>query len=130
MNTEIQIFNNDRFGEIRVVDVEGKTCFVGSDVAKALGYAVPHKAIIDHCRGVLKWNILTNGGVQEMNVISEGDIYRLAAKSQLPGAEEFESWIFDEVLPSIRKDGGYMVTKNDETPCGRFKSNQGYTSNG
>jgi prophage antirepressor-like protein len=114
MNTNIQIFNNSRFGEVRVVEVEGKTYFVGSDVAKSLGYTNTSKAISDHCKGVTKRYIPTNGGMQEMNIISEGDIYRLAAKSELPGAGEFESWVFDEVLPSIRKHGGYLTAQKLE----------------
>jgi prophage antirepressor-like protein len=111
MNTNIQIFKNSRFGEVRVTDIDGKTCFAGNDVAKALGYKNPGEAINDHCKGIAKRYILTNGGKQEMNVIPEGDIYRLAAKSELPGAEEFESWIFDEVLPSINRTGAYIARK-------------------
>jgi prophage antirepressor-like protein len=116
INEQIKIFKNSRFGEVRVTEIEGKTYFVGSDVAKSLGYQNTSKALSDHCKGVTKRYILTNGGMQEMNVIPEGDIYRLAAKSELPGAEEFESWIFDEVLPSIRRMGGYMVTREADTP--------------
>lgn len=104
---ELQIFQNSEFGSIRTVDINGKTYFVASDVAKALGYAIPHKAVQTHCKGVLKRNIPTNSGSQEMLVIPEGDIYRLVIKSQLPSAERFESWIFDEVIPSIRKHGMY-----------------------
>lgn len=106
---ELQIFNNPKFGQVRTLEENGKVLFVASDIASALGYKVPHKAVYDHCKGVLKRNIPTNGGQQEMNVVLEGDIYRLAAKSELPGAEEFESWIFDEVLPSIRKHGAYIT---------------------
>lgn len=105
----LQIFKNDMFGEIRTIDEEGRVLFCGKDVAVALGYSIPHKAIQTHCKGVLKRNIPTNGGKQEMLFIPEGDIYRLAAKSELPNAEQFESWIFDEVLPSIRKHGAYMT---------------------
>jgi prophage antirepressor-like protein len=115
MKTSIQIFKNSQFGEIRVTEIDGKTYFVGSDVAKALGYTNTSKALSDHCKGVTKRYIPTNGGMQEMNIIPEGDIYRLAAKSELPGAEAFESWIFDEVLPTIRKTGGYIAAKADET---------------
>ncbi|MCX7774240.1 MAG: phage antirepressor KilAC domain-containing protein [Clostridia bacterium] len=104
----MKVFNSQKFGQVRSIEENGKILFVGSDIASALGYKVPHKAIYDHCKGVLKRNIPTNGGQQEMNVIPEGDIYRLAAKSELPGAEEFESWIFDEVIPSIRKTGAYL----------------------
>ena len=116
METNLQIFKNSQFGEVRIVEVDGKTYFVGSDVANALGYTNTRKALSDHCKGVTKRYILTNGGMQEMTVISEGDIYRLAAKSQLPRAESFESWIFDEVLPSIRRTGGYIASKADDTP--------------
>lgn len=109
MKTDIQLFSNPKFGEVRVTEVGGKTYFVGSDVARCLGYAKPQNAVSAHCKGALKRGILTEGGMQEMNVIPEGDIYRLVIKSQLPGADEFESWIFDEVLPSIRKDGMYAT---------------------
>jgi prophage antirepressor-like protein len=117
MNTGVQIFNNPTFGEIRVTEIDEKTYFVGSDVARALGYADPNGAISKHCRYPLKWRISDNQGVPHDYVcVPEGDIYRLAAKSQLPGAEVFESWIFDDVLPSIRKHGGYIAAKADESP--------------
>ena len=83
--------------------------FCGSDVARALGYNEPHKAVARHCKGGMKRPTPTNGGIQQMLFIPEGDIYRLAAKSELPEADEFERWIFDEVLPSIRKHGAYMT---------------------
>lgn len=86
----------------------GKPYFVGSDVAKALGYVIPHKAVQTHCKGVLKWNIPTSSGNQDVLVIPEGDIYRLIIKSKLPSAERFEHWVFDEVLPTIRKIGSYQ----------------------
>ena len=116
---ELMIFNNTEFGEIRTIEEDGKVLFCGSDVAKALGYAKPQNAIDRHCRCALKRGIGVQTGVKsdgtpaiknvEMLFIPEGDIYRLAAKSELPGAERFESWIFDEVLPSIRKHGAYMT---------------------
>lgn len=107
---ELQIFKNEKFGEIRTVEENGKVLFCGSDVAKALGYTNPTKAINDHCRGIKARRTNDSlGRQQEINFITEGDIYRLAAKSKLPGADEFESWIFDEVLPSIRKHGAYMT---------------------
>lgn len=106
---EIQIFNNPQFGEIRTLSENGKILFCGNDVAKALGYVNPRKALSDHCKGVTKRDTPTAGGVQQMSFISEGDIYRLAAKSELPGADKFESWIFDEVLPAIRKTGTYTI---------------------
>lgn len=109
---ELKIFENPKFGNIRIITEDSKTLFCGSDVAKALGYKNPSKALSDHCKGVTKRYTPTSSGQQEMNFIPEGDIYRLAAKSELPGADEFESWIFDEVLPSIRKTGGYNLPKD------------------
>lgn len=111
MSKEIQIFKNEQFGQIRTFDENGKVLFCGSDVAKALGYKRPNDAISAHCKGTVKRRTPTNGGMQEMLFVTEGDIYRLAASSELPGADAFESWIFDEVLPSIRKTGGYTMDK-------------------
>lgn len=108
---ELQIFQNEEFGSVRTVDIDGKTYFVASDIAKSLGYAIPHKAVQTHCKGVLKWNIPTSSGNQDMLVIPEGDIYRLIIKSQLPSADKFERWIFDEVIPQIRQTGSYGVPK-------------------
>ena len=101
-------FFKKEFGEIRVIEIEGKPHFVGNDIAKALGYSNPHKALKDHCKKVTK--VCTNdslGRQQETNIIPEGDLYRLISKSKLPQAEKFESWVFDEVLPTIRKHGMY-----------------------
>ena len=81
---------------------------MGNDIAAALGYSSPHKAVYDHCKGVLKWNIPTDGGDQEMSIIPESDIYRLIFKSKLPNAERFIDWVTSKVLPSIRKHGAYM----------------------
>lgn len=114
---KLMIFNNPEFGEIRTIEEDGKVLFCGSDVAKALGYAKPQNAIDRHCKGALKRGIphpQSPDKTIEMNFIPEGDIYRLAAKSELPGAERFESWIFDEVLPSIRKHGAYLTPETLE----------------
>ena len=114
--SELIIFNNPEFGQIRTIEEDGKVLFCGSDVAKALGYKRPKDAVSAHCKGAVKRRTLTNGGEQEMNFIPEGDIYRLAARSELPGADQFECWIFDEVLPSIRKNGGYINGQENMTP--------------
>lgn len=111
---ELQIFENPSFGAVRTIEENGKVLFCGSDIAKALGYKSPKDAISAHCKGAVKRRTLTSGGEQEMNFIPEGDIYRLAAKSELPGADAFERWIFDEVLPSIRKHGAYMTPETIE----------------
>ena len=105
---ELMVFNNPEFGEIRTIEENGKVLFCGNDATKALGYKNPTKAIADHCKGTVERRTNDSlGRQQNMKFIPEGDIYRLAAKSELPGAERFESWIFDEVLPSIRRAGSY-----------------------
>lgn len=114
--SELIIFNNPEFGQIRTIEEDGKVLFCGSDVAKALGYKRPKDAVSAHCKGAVKRRTLTNGGEQEMNFIPEGDIYRLVTRSELPGADQFERWIFDEVLPSIRKNGGYINGQENMTP--------------
>lgn len=105
---ELQIFNSEEFGDIRTAEIDGKPYFVGTDVAKALGYSNPRKAILDHCKGVTKRDTPTTSGVQSMSYINEGDLYRLIMKSKLPSAEKFEAWVMDEVLPTIRKTGSYQ----------------------
>jgi prophage antirepressor-like protein len=107
----LQIFKNPEFGEVRTIEEDGRVLFCGSDAAKALGYAKPQNAVRDHCKGALKRGTLTDGGNQELLFIPEGDIYRLVIKSKLPSAEKFERWVFDEVLPSLRKKGSYTVPK-------------------
>lgn len=111
----LQIFKNEEFGKIRTVEKNDVVYFAGSDVAKALGYAIPHKAVQTHCKGVLKWNIPTDSGNQDVLFITEGDVYRLIMRSKLPSAERFESWVMDEVLPSIRKNGGYIAGQETMT---------------
>ena len=112
---EMQVFENKQFGKVRTITENGKTLFCGADIAKPLKYSRPSEAVARHCKGTLKRRILTNGGEQDMLFIPEGDVYRLIARSNLPEAEKFESWIFDEVLPSIRKNGGYIAGQKDMT---------------
>lgn len=81
---------------------------MASDIAKALGYARPNDAVSRHCRATVKHSTPISGKIQKVNFIPEGDMYRLIAHSKLPSAERFESWIFDEVLPTIRRTGGYI----------------------
>ncbi|MDR3598427.1 phage antirepressor KilAC domain-containing protein [Clostridium sp.] len=113
---ELQIFKDEQFGEIRWIKIDNKDYAVGIDIAKALGYKNPNDAISRHCKGCVKHAVPTKSGEQQMNVIPEGDIYRLTAKSELPGAEKFESWVFDEVLPSIRKHGMYATDELLDNP--------------
>ena len=112
---EIQVFNNIEFGEIRTAEIEGKPYFMATDIAKALGYSRPNDAISAHCRATVKHSTPISGKMQEVNFIPEGDVYRLIARSKLPQAEKFEKWVFDEVLPSIRKTGGYIAGQEHMT---------------
>lgn len=112
---EIQIFRNDQFGEIRTLEENGAVLFCGSDVAKALGYTNPSKALSDHCKGDItnRYPIVDAlGRTQEAIFIRESDLYRLVFSSKLPTAEKFTDWVSEEVLPTIRKTGGYV---NDES---------------
>ena len=112
MDNMVKTFVNEEFGSVRTIEENGKILFCGSDVAKALGYRRPKDAITAHCKGAVKRRLLTNGGAQEMKMISEGDVYRLISHSRLPSAEKFESWIFDDVLPTIRRTGGYVASED------------------
>lgn len=96
---------------IRVVTGEnGEPLFVGKDICEALGYADHTNAMKQHCKGVVKRHPLqTTGGVQDLRVLTESDVMRLIVSSTLPAAEAFERWVYEEVLPSIRKTGGYSV---------------------
>jgi len=104
----IQIFSNEEFGKVRIIDIDSKPYAVANDVALALGYKKPNNAINTHCKhATLFEGIDSLGKVNRYNVIPESDIYRLIMKSQLPEAEKFELWVFDDILPSIRKYGMY-----------------------
>ena len=111
---QITGFKNAEFGVLRTIEVDDKILFCGSDVAKALGYSRPNDAITAHCRATVKHSTLISGKMQEINFITEGDVYRLIVRSKLPSAEKFETWVFDEVLPSIRKHGAYMTEQTVE----------------
>lgn len=110
-------FTNDVFGNIRGLEINGEPYFVARDVAKALGYKDPTNAIKQHCRWVVKHHIphpQSKTKTLEVNIIPEGDLYRLVAHSELPNAEKFESWVFDEVIPQIRKTGGYIPVNEED----------------
>lgn len=108
--SEIQVFNNPEFGEIRTMELNGEPYFVGKEVAAILGYTNPRKAIADHVdaedKGVTKCDTL--GGTQDMTIINESGLYSLVLSSKLPGAKRFKRWVTSEVLPSIRRNGGYI----------------------
>lgn len=118
-NPIVQMFSNPEFGEIRIIETDdGNVLFCASDVAKALGYSRPNDAIHAHCRYTVRHSIphpQSPDKTIEMAFIKDGDVYRLTARSKLKGAERFESWIFDEVIPTIMKTGGYSLA-NQKTP--------------
>ena len=112
---ELQIFNNDMFGEVRGLNIDGKPYAVANDIAKTLGYTNPSKATNDHCKkSKMVWGNDSLGRRQQFKVIPEGDIYRLIIKSKLPKAQEFERWVMDEVLPQIRQTGGYIPVSQED----------------
>ena len=126
---QMEIFKNPEFGSIRTFEQDGKVLFCGTDVATALGYANPRKAVRDHTRCGTKCSIGVQTGKKadgtpavqmvEMLFIPEGDVYRLIVHSKLPSAERFERWVFDEVLPSIRQHGAYPAAPGLSRGTGR-----------
>lgn len=116
---QIEIFKSEEFGQIRTVVINDKPHFVAVDITKSLGYTNSSKAINDHCRWVTKCEVphpQSKTKTIEVNVLPEGDLYRLITHSELPSAEKFESWVFDEVLPSVRKHGMYATDELLENP--------------
>ena len=115
--TDMMIFNNPGFGEVRTIEEDGKVLFCGADVARALGYSNPHGAIASHCRYLVKREVphpQAKDKEVEMNFIPESDLYRLVFRSKLPNAEAFSDWVAEEVLPSIRKTGSYQIYQAPE----------------
>ena len=109
---QMEIFKNPEFGSVRVIEENGKYLFCGLDVTAALGYKDSAKALKAHCTsdGWAFYPLIDNvGRTQQTRFISEGNLYRLIVHSKLPSAERFERWVFDEVLPSIRKHGAYIT---------------------
>lgn len=108
---KIQIFNNEEFGNIRTVNIDGEPWFVGKDVANALGYTNPQKAVRDHIsvedRGVNEMD--TPSGKQNLTIINESGLYALIFGSKLESAQRFKHWVTSDVLPAIRKTGGYQT---------------------
>lgn len=111
---EISIFD---FGDspIRTLTIDNKPYFVARDICLALGYAKPENAVKRHCRATLKQGIIDKlGREQETTVIPESDLYRLTFNSELPAAQKFESWVTDDVLPTLRRTGEYSLKKDEE----------------
>lgn len=123
-STDVKIFEKEEFGSVRVVMQGDDPWFVASDVAKSLGYDNPANAINTHCKKINKITLSPDLGGREisskmppvvMNIIPESDVYRLVMRSNLPNAVAFQDWVCEEVLPAIRKTGGYSTTLPDFT---------------
>lgn len=117
-NSSVTTFNNTEFGDLRIHQSEnGKAWFCLNDVMKSLGLThitelrkrLPEK-------GCSRIAVLTNGGNQQMIFIDEPNLYRCIFQSRKAEAEHFQNWVFEEVLPTIRKEGGYISTHQDDTP--------------
>jgi prophage antirepressor-like protein len=119
MGNQMIIFKNPAFGQVRTIkDENSNPWFVGKDVATILGYKDPKRGIYDHVDDEDKrgCEINTPGGKQPLTFINESGLYSLILSSKLPQAKAFKRWVTSEVLPAIRKDGGYIATKADDTP--------------
>lgn len=118
MERKIQVFENINLGTIRIVEINGEPMFVGIDVAMLLGYCNTRDAIAKHVDKEDKASVAICDGThnRNMTVVNESGFYSLVLSSKLPTAKAVKKWVTSEVLPSIRKTGGYMVTKDDETP--------------
>lgn len=114
---ELKVFESQKFGELEILDKEGKIFFPATDVAKNLGYSKPHDAIKRHCKelGTTFHGVRYPSGTKQKKFIDEGNLYRLITNSKLPEAEKFEAWVFDEVLPDIRKHGMYATPQTVES---------------
>jgi prophage antirepressor-like protein len=113
MNHNIQMFHNDDFGDIRTMLLDGAPWFVGKDVAEALGYSKPRNAIAAHVDAEDKKDALIQGplgGPQTMTILNESGVYSLILSSKLASAKQFKRWITSEILPAIRKTGGYTAS--------------------
>ena len=113
---ELKIIHHKEFGVLNVAVINGKEYFRGTACAGNLGYKSPADAVRKHCKGVFEIATPTNGGIQKVKYISEGDLYRLIVHSRLASAERFERWVFDEVLPEIRKNGVYGSGSLERVP--------------
>lgn len=115
-NKQVQVFNNAEFGDVRVIMQDGEPWFVGKDVAEILGYRNISDAILKHVdeddKGVAKCDTL--GGKQSVTIINESGLYSLILSSKLPSAKAFKRWVTSEVLPAIRKHGGYLTSEKVE----------------
>lgn len=116
MNGSILTVSNSDFGKLDILLENGKELFPATECARMLGYANPQGAVRSHCKGVRELLTPCGKGIQKKNFIPEGDLWRLIIRSRLPSAQKFEKWLFDEVLPEIRRTGGYRARPAADMP--------------
>ena len=117
MNDGMLTVSNSEFGKLEILVEDGKELFPAAECARILGYSNPKDAVGRHCRGVVKRDLTDAlGRIQKTNYIPEGDLWRLIIRSRLPAAQKFEKWLFDEVLPELRRTGGYCAKPDAELP--------------
>lgn len=111
-NEIVQVFDNEEFGKVTTLTIDGEPWFIGKEVAGVLGYYNTRKAISDHVdsddKGVTEWN--TPGGTQKLTIITESGLYSLIFSSKLPSAKKFKHWVTAEVIPALRKTGEYSMS--------------------
>lgn len=117
MNDGMLTVSNSEFGKLDILVEDGKELFPAAECARILGYSNPKDAVGRHCRGVVKRDLTDAlGRIQKTNYIPEGDLWRLIIRSRLPAAQKFEKWLFDEVLPELRRTGGYRAKPAADLP--------------
>lgn len=117
MNDGMLTVSNSEFGKLEILMEDGKELFPAKECARILGYSDPNGAVRNHCKGCVKRTVVDARGCKQIaNYIPEGDLYRLIIRSRLPAAQKFEKWLFDEVLPELRRTGGYRAKPDAELP--------------
>lgn len=123
---KIKEFFNEKFGTVRTVEINGIIHFYGIDIAKALGYSNASKAVLTHCKKILKKTLETSNSQNgktvkgKVSLITKSDIYRLIVRSDLKSTDEFENWVFDEILPTIERTGAYIEDGREEEMIERY----------
>lgn len=117
MNDGMLTVSNSEFGKLEILMENGKELFPAKECARILGYSDPNGAVRNHCKGCVKRTVVDARGCKQIaNYIPEGDLYRLIIRSRLPAAQKFEKWLFDEVLPELRRTGGYRAKPAADLP--------------
>ncbi len=117
MSNSMLTVSNSEFGKLEILMEDGKELFPAKECARILGYSDPNGAVRNHCKGCVKRTVVDARGCKQIaNYIPEGDLYRLIIRSRLPAAQKFEKWLFDEVLPELRRTGDYRAKPAADLP--------------